>query len=322
MITVNKINGRKYKVLVLPDVQLVLDDVKTKNEEYSIAFSTIAELINRVAPDFIVLLGDLSNGFSLDVYTAIGDYIEGFKKDWSLVWGNHDNQGGGEFIENVSDVFLSRYKKLKFEKGDKKLGNGNFLIEVKNENKVVSGLIFMDTHDRDIVNGKECWAKLNDAQAEWYKSTISKLKSDGCFNSVIFMHIPFMAYKDAFDAAIKPEYSDKKISPKDSYDQIIWNDGYKNSVGVKYESVSAHPLDDFFKIVENNGMKNYIFAGHDHVNNYIIDYKNSKLIYALKTGIGCYYSVELCGGTVLEITDDGLGDVYHEYTEGKKNKNP
>ena len=65
-------------------------------------------------------------------------------------------------------------------------------------------------------------------------------------------------------------------------------------------------------------MKNYVFAGHDHVNNYIINYKNVKLIYALKTGIGCYYSAELCGGTVLEISDEGIGKVYHEYTKGKK----
>lgn len=318
MITLKKINGKIFKTLVLPDIQLVLDDVNEKSEAYSIAFRTISELMNRVNPDFVVLLGDLSNGFSLDVYTTIGDYIEGFGKDWTLVWGNHDNQGGAEFIEKVSDVYLSRYKKFRFEKGDKKLGNGNFLIEVKNENKVVTGLIFMDTHDRDYVNGKECWGKLNAEQADWYKSTVAKLKSDGCFNSAIFIHIPFMAYKDAFDAAIKLEYSDRKISVKDSYEEKIWNDGYNNSVGVKYESVSAHPLDDFFKNVEQNGMKNYVFAGHDHVNNFIIDYKNSKLIYALKTGIGCYYSPELCGGTVLEITDDGIGKVYHEYTEGKK----
>ena len=318
MITLSKRYGENYKVLILPDVQLVLEDVKEKNEVYTIAFGPIAELMSRVDPDFVVLLGDLSNGFSLDVYTAIGDYIEGFGKDWSLVWGNHDNQGGAGFIENVSDVYLSRYKKFRFEKGDKKSGNGNFLIEVTSGNKVVSGLIFMDTHDRDHVNGEECWGKLNAEQAGWYRSTVARLKADGCFNSAIFMHIPFLAYKDAFEAAIKPEYSDKKIGVKESYDEKIWNDGYKDSAGVKYESVSAHPKDDFFGIVESNGMKNYVFAGHDHVNNYIINYKNVKLIYALKTGIGCYYSAELCGGTVLEISDEGIGKVYHEYTKGKK----
>ncbi len=94
MITLNKISGKIFKTLVLPDIQLVLDDVNEKSEAYSIAFRTISELMNRVNPDFVVLLGDLSNGFSLDVYTTIGDYIEGFGKDWTLVWGNHDNQGG------------------------------------------------------------------------------------------------------------------------------------------------------------------------------------------------------------------------------------
>lgn len=318
MITINKQSGKNFKILLLPDVQLVLDDVREKNEVYSIAFKTISELERRVKPDLVVLLGDLSNGFSVDVYTTIGDYIESFGTDWTLVWGNHDNQGGSAFIEKVSDVFLSRYKKFKFEKGEKQLGNGNFLIEIKNGDKTVSGLIFMDTHDRDYIDGKEFWAKLNDEQAVWYKNTVNYLKEKGCFNDAIFMHIPFLAYEDAFAAAIKPEYSGKKISVKQSYNENVWNDGYKNSAGVKYESVSAHPADEFFKNVENNGMKNYVFAGHDHVNNYIVDYKNAKLVYALKTGIGCYYSPELCGGTVLEISDGGIDKVYHEYTEGKK----
>ncbi len=318
MITVNKQSGKNYKVLVLPDVQLVLDDVREKNDVFTIAFNTITELENKVKPDLVVLLGDLSNGYSPDVYTTIGDFIEGFGADWTLVWGNHDNQGGAEFIENVSDVFLARYKKFRFEKGDKKLGNGNFVIEVKNGEKTVSGLIFMDTHDRDYIDGAEYWAKLDENQAVWYKNEINALKAKGCFNDALFMHIPFRAYRDAFDAAIKPEYANEKISVEQSSDEKIWNDGYKNSTGVKYESISAHPADDFFKYVCGNGMKNYVFAGHDHVNNYIIDYRGVKLIYALKTGIGCYFSHDLCGGTALEISDDGVDKVYHEFAVQNK----
>jgi hypothetical protein len=51
------------------------------------------------------------------------------------------------------------------------------------------------------------------------------------------------------------------------------------------------------------------------VNNWIIPYRGIRLIYALKTGAGCYWEPALNGGTVLKIDGNGVADVYHEYVD-------
>ena len=39
------------------------------------------------------------------------------------------------------------------------------------------------------------------------------------------------------------------------------------------------------------------------------------MVYALKTGAGCYWEPELNGGTVVKIGKDGVKDIYHEYVD-------
>ena len=56
-----------------------------------------------------------------------------------------------------------------------------------------------------------------------------------------------------------------------------------------------------------------IIVGHDHNNNWIIRHKGIRFVFSLKTGPGCYWEPALNGGTVLKITSNGIGDIYHEY---------
>ena len=49
-----------------------------------------------------------------------------------------------------------------------------------------------------------------------------------------------------------------------------------------------------------------MLAGHDHKNNFSINYKGIRLSYGLKTGYGSYYDRQLVGGTLLTVTDSGI----------------
>ena len=101
---------------------------------------------------------------------------------------------------------------------------------------------------------------------------------------------------------------------KDSYDGVCWNDGYKTSLGVKRENICSNPNDKFFDTILKTGVRTTLVAGHDHINNFIIDYKGTTFAYALKTGKGCYSAQDLNGGTVVEISDDGI-KTYYEYVK-------
>ena len=95
-----------------------------------------------------------------------------------------------------------------------------------------------------------------------------------------------------------------------------WNEGYKDSIGVKYEEIGSYPADDgMLEHFKKLGIIKHIVAGHEHVNNFMINYDGIKLIYSLKLGAGCYWNPILNGGTVLSVNENGVYDVRHEYVD-------
>jgi hypothetical protein len=67
----------------------------------------------------------------------------------------------------------------------------------------------------------------------------------------------------------------------------------------------------FFDLVSELGSTDLIIAGHEHINNFCIDYEGVKLVYGLKTGIGSYHEKDMLGGTLLTFGRDGQVQVEH-----------
>ena len=59
----------------------------------------------------------------------------------------------------------------------------------------------------------------------------------------------------------------------------------------------------------------YVISGHEHINNFSINYKGVRLVYALKTDLGAYGQIPFNGGTEIRITSDGIADVHHEFVD-------
>ena len=70
-----------------------------------------------------------------------------------------------------------------------------------------------------------------------------------------------------------------------------------------------------FEIVRALGSTKNVVVGHDHVNNFVIDYCGVKLVYGLKTGAGCYWNPILNGGTVITIGENGVRGIHHEFVD-------
>lgn len=305
--------GENFTVLCLPDVQITKEEWAEKNNVYQVAISTITTLVERVKPDFIALLGDLSYGNDQTLYLELGEFINSFGINWTLVWGNHDQENGLDFLHDIAEKYIAKFDKLIFSIGDKKLGNGNFVVKIKKDNMPVSALFFTDTHSTIIENFTTVYAKLTANQKKWYLNKIKTLKEEGYKDQLISMHIPLKAFDYAFTAANAYEGSASDITLENSYNPNFWNEGYKDSFGVMRENVAANPSDDFIETIIQTQMKATVIAAHDHVNNFVINYRGVKLAYALKTGIGCYYNEDLNGGTVVKINENGIYDLYHEY---------
>lgn len=307
MLTLNKTPGRDFAILNLTDPQLSDGEWDDGNEKGALLRKTVAELMERVKPDLVTVSGDIAWAGQMRSYENFAGLLDSYKTPWAPVWGNHDNQDGPEQTE-LQAALMTSHEYCLYEKGDPSLGNGNYVIRLAENGKTVYGVIMMDSHDRAPYtdeNGKtsEDWAKLIPPQLDWYREQIKAL---GGVESCVILHIPIFAYRAAFEAAWNGKLDPKSVTPDESRDGKCWNDGYKDSFGVKYEGVCSYPADEgMFDAIKELGSTKIVLAGHDHVNNYVINYKGVRLAYSLKTGAGCYWDEKLNGGTVIRVSGGG-----------------
>ncbi len=319
MITLQKKPGRDFTILNLTDPQLSLEDWGEGHKNRAILTHTVTELVKTVDPDLITITGDLSWAGQHPAYDAFANLLDSFGRPWAPVWGNHDNQGGAETVDAVVTRYLT-HPLCVYEKGDPALGNGNYVIAIEENGRIVEGLIMMDSHDGAIYispEGKKSneWAKLLPEQLAWYREQVEMLKNLGCHDTTVMLHIPIYAYRQAW-AAANASADPASVKPENSHDPANWNEGYTDSFGVLYESICSYPEDEgMFDLITELGSTKHIVCGHDHVNNFVIPYKGVKFIYSLKTGPGCYWRPELNGGTVLRITEKGVAEVYHQFVD-------
>lgn len=323
MITLKKTSGVPFLVLNLSDPQLGNGEWDEGHKNRRILEKTVHTLVECVKPDLITVSGDLSWAGNDLAYDMLADLLDSFGIPWAPVWGNHDNQNGADYIDSVADRYLT-HKYCVYEKGDPAIGNGNYVIGVEEDGKLVSAILMMDSHDRAPfvdADGNEqiSWARLTEPQMEWYKAQVAVLRKMGCEDTSIIMHIPFYAYNTAYRAAYaKPdEESRKQLMPETAIPGAdCWNPGYEDSLGVQYEGIGSYGVDDgVFEIIRDLGSTKHVIVGHDHVNNWIIPYQGVKLVFSLKAGAGCYWTPVLNGGTVLSIGSGGVERVYHEFVD-------
>ncbi len=311
MITLKKHPNQDFVILNLTDIQLSDGEWSEENgENRMIVEKTVRELVKRTRPNLITITGDLSWSGNYTALTMLAEFLNGFGIPWALVWGNHDQDGGMDKIEHAVKLY-QQYSLFTYEAGVPALGNGNYVMAIQENDRIVAGIVMMDTHNkypyRD-ENGAEvmAWAKLMPEQIEWYGEQIENLQKLGCKHTVLMTHIPIFAYRQAIEAW-KNAPGTKKIPCENGA-------AYLSEQGACYEEVCSYPADEgMFSRIQALGSTKVVIAGHDHVNNTILEHRGVKLVYGLKTGPGCYWKENLNGGTVLTVDSHGEITVHHEY---------
>ncbi len=297
-IVLTKEKGEDFVILNFTDIHL--SDYSKKVIEGIASGSIIKKLVARVKPDLITVTGDImcgdSTAYSAKYFTAL---MDSFGIPWAPVFGNHDNEANCD-LNFISDVFLTSENCL-LKKGPEELGVGNYIINIAENNggqlDVVQSLIMMYTHSNCLLDNQIDWY-------EWAATGISEEMGHDV-ESTVFCHIPCAQYQYAFDEAWDSENE-------------CWRDSYIAS-GARYETIGCHrdiesnPIDNgFFARMLSVGTTKNIFCGHDHLNNFNIEYQGINLNYTLKCGMGSGYHFGFNGGTKITINDDGVS-FEHKY---------
>lgn len=307
-----KASDKDFTVLNLTDIHWDIVAWAPGNQEYEMVVGTIREVVRRTQPDLITISGDLSWGMAVESYVAVAGLMDSFGIPWAPVWGNHDHEK--EEVTRGAVAEFAKHPLCLFEDGDPALGSGNYCLLIQENGRAVAALLMADSHagatyiDEAGVEQRG-WAHLYPNQLDWIKEQCKELNTD----TLLIQHIPIFGYAEVSQAAYRSDVDLQALTVEESLSSACWNPGYEESIGIQHEGIGSYPRDEGALEACVDAGLNAMIVGHDHNNNWIIRHKGIRFVYSLKTGPACYWKPYLNGGTVIKITSQGLGQIYHEY---------
>lgn len=298
-----KLNDGAFRILQLTDVHIGGGFLCIRNDR--LALTAVATVVNYTKPDFIVVTGDvtypvpfqsgsINNRKAADIFVHLMDNLG---VPWTVTFGNHDTESYSLYTRSdITDYYIEVENCLMSPKIPDVYGYGNQFITLHNKDgELNTALVMVDSNQYLPNQGLKInqYDYIRDDQVEWYANGIRKL-SEGratVVPSMMFFHIPLEEYDDAYESYLRGES--------------------KLLMGDKREKVAKSTVESnmFEKILELNSTK-AVFCGHDHVNDFSVDYKGVILTYGKSIDYlayawsGIIKKTEQRGGTIIDINPD------------------
>lgn len=304
-VSVEKKLEKDFVILNFADIQCHDGEAFCHVGEFS--EETMAKLIEETKPDLITLTGD--NAFDPFAYLRLIEFLEKYSIPWAPVMGNADHTG--LVSEFWADYRLSHAKHCLFGYGPEGMGDGNYIINITENGKVIHTLFMMDSHHEE-TQVKGSYDHFTPEQLDWYEWAVKGIAAENGGNVVpgsVYMHIPVPEYRDAWESIhdektgeLLPEFAAEPFCKvHESYGFPMFNNG-------------------FFELCKKLGSTKNMLCGHDHKNCFSIPYEGITLTYAMKTGYGCYWERETNGGTTLTVRSDGSTETAHLYIDPEQSQ--
>ena len=316
---------RDFKVIQLTDVHIGGGWMSLKKD--GMALNAIAAMISAEKPDLVIITGDVSypvpfqagtfnNLSAAKVFAALMEKLGVY---WTLGYGNHDTEAYSYYgREDLSEFYESEdFEYCLFQRGPEDVdGYGNQVINVKNSEGVITQSLFvLDSHsyvDGDVLGLMWKYDNIHENQVEWYKQTVNELneqnnkvlkelgrKQNSDIKSAAFFHIPLTEQKDAWYEYAENGFENTE-NAKLAYG--VAGEGGK----VVYCGIGE---DEMFETMLELGSTKAVFCGHDHYNNFSIDYKGIRLTYGMSVDYLAYPGIfkegSQRGCTVIRFSPDG-----------------
>lgn len=298
-----------FRILQLTDIHIGGGILSIRNDK--MALTAVAAIVEEVNPDLIIVTGDIAypipfqsgtinNLLAAKIFARLMDNLG---IPWTITFGNHDTESYSLYDRSELTKFYSEQKHCLLTRGPEDItGYGNQIITLYNQDGGFNTAI-VQIDSNDYIKGEAGFNKydiIHDDQLEWYKNSILELSEgrESVVPSMMFIHIPFAQYRTAYEL----------------YEQ--GGEGITYFYGQKRERVATSELEcNTFKTIKELGSTKAVFCGHDHVNDYSIEYEGVRLTYGKSIDYlayawsGIIKQTEQRGGTIIDINSDSSFEI-------------
>ena len=294
----------EFRILQLTDTHV--GDKDNMKLHYDFMDLTIKD--EKAKPDLIVITGDVFTFASKATAKEFFKWMDSHEIPWTLTFGNHDEQcffsidwltGYLNDLNTKREKEAKSYCVFKDLQDDNIQGNSNFIINLERDGSTFEQLVVMDSN-RYNYKGYFGYDYFHQDQIDWYNAAVN-----GTIPSLMFYHIPLPEVRDAWAAA-------------ENDPSLILNpvgEGQQNE-----EPCNPDYNSGFYKVIKEKGSTHGMYFGHDHINNYIINYDGIHFGYGIKATDRVYADDSMLGGRVIRLALDhslSYEDIYHTYAEVK-----
>ncbi len=322
------VTDRDLKVMHLTDIHIGGGFMSNKTD--AMALNAVAAMVTAEKPDLVVITGDIAypvpfqagtfdNLASAKIFAALMEKLGVY---WTITFGNHDTEAYSVYTrEDLSKFYSSEeLEYCLFEEDSEEVdGYGNNVINVKNSKGIITQSLYLfDSHsyvDGDVLGIMWKYDNIHENQVEWYKNMVLSLneqnnklfaelgiKEESDIKSAAFFHIPLVEQKDAWYEYARNGFKDTE-NVKFFYG--VAGEGSK----VVYSGVGE---DNLFETMLELGSTKATFCGHDHYNNFSVEYKGIRLTYGMSVDYlaypGIYKEGAQRGCTIITFAPDGTFD--------------
>lgn len=312
---------RDFKVVQLTDVHIGAGFMSHFKDLK--ALNAVAAMVTAEKPDLVIVTGDIAypvppqagtddNLASAKMFASLMEKLGIY---WTVTFGNHDTEIYSDYDRAEIAEFYENggFKYCLFKSGPEDVdGYGNNIINIKNSKGEITQSIFtFDSHSylrHDILGFGHGYENIRESQVEWYRNCVEELTAynksvsnmkNPVPSSTAFFHIPLTEYRDAWYEYVKNDFKDTE--------NVKFIHGVAGEDGVIV--FTGEGEDALFETMLELGSTKGIFCGHDHENNFSIEYKGIQLSYGMSIDYLAYIGISKVGAQrgckVITYSPDG-----------------
>ncbi len=287
------------------------------------ALNAVAAMVTAEKPDLVIATGDIAypippqagtddNLASAKLFAALMEKLGVY---WTVTFGNHDTEEYSDYNrEQIANFYEnSGFKYCLFKSGPENIaGYGNSVINIKNsKGEITQSLFTFDSHsylNHDILGFGYNYDNIHENQVKWYRECVEKFtahnraisgEETSVPKSTAFFHIPLKEYQDAWYEYMENGFKDSE--------NVKLLEGIAGEGGIIVFPGDGE--DQLFETMLELGSTKGVFCGHDHENNFSLEYKGIQLSYGMSIDYLAYIGISGRGAQrgckVITYSPDG-----------------